>query len=455
VRHYLEKGRGDKAIGFCVSIRHAERMAEVFREHGIAAAAIHSESPDRDALVADFRGDKIQVAFTVDLFNEGVDFPNVRVLLFLRPTESKTVFMQQLGRGLRLCTGKDRVRVLDFIGDYKRANQIRKHLSSGSEVVEEPDDDGRRRRKIEYTYSTGCEVMFDEQVEQILDRQDAEGLGITKEDLKEAYFALAEKLGRKASRADLDEQGEFKSAQYARLFGSWVKFLREVGEYTEASYHYPQGTHLGHILSILKTFGAGNRQGTHFDDEYVRLRGEIGEDRLSNYRRQVKYKIQAAMELGILTDDRLYPDGSTYTLELTPVGRELHAALLPVLEALNLDFPRGDDGIPSTRMAEDEAVYNEAIRRRIETDPAARRVVLRVFLKMPAVQQMLAFLYQVARSVDVRRAEIYAGGGKGASRRRHPPWFDCTSGKKCAPAQPLSCCSGTRYDPSSLEGWSS
>ena len=63
--------------------------------------------------------------------------------------------------------------------------------------------------------------------------------------------SLAEQLGRKPSRNDLDAQGEYKSGKYVQVFGSWVRFLREVGEYTEASYHYPQGTHLGHILSIL------------------------------------------------------------------------------------------------------------------------------------------------------------------------------------------------------------
>src|SRR5262249_46537389 len=114
---YLEKGSGDKAIGFCVSIKHAERMAEFFRENGVKACAIHSGSLNRDELIASFRNNELQVVFTVDLFNEGIDFPNVRVLLFLRPTESKTVFIQQLGRGLRLCAGKDRVRVLDFIGN--------------------------------------------------------------------------------------------------------------------------------------------------------------------------------------------------------------------------------------------------------------------------------------------------------------------------------------------------
>lgn len=405
LREYLDKGVGDKSIGFCVSIKHAERMAQFFSSQGIPAAAIHSQSPTREQDLIDFRSDKIQVAFTVDLFNEGVDFPNVRVLLFLRPTESKTVFIQQLGRGLRLCVGKDRVKVLDFIGNYKRANQIRKYLSKVQTIKEEIQE-GRRRRKIEYTYSIGCQVIFDSKVEEILNRQDAEDLGITKDDLMEAYFALTEKLGFKPSRADLDKKGEYKSSVYAEMFGSWVKFLREIGEYTEASYHYPQGTHLGHILSILKVFG-GNRQNTHFDDKYIRLRGDLGDGRLSTYRRQIKYKLQAAMELGILPDDRNYPDGETYPFELTPLGIELYNTLQPILNSLNLDFPQEADGIPSTRMADNENTYNQAIREYIKNNLQARKVVYRVFLNMHAVQQMLAFLYHIIRATQVPRSQIY------------------------------------------------
>jgi superfamily II DNA or RNA helicase len=406
VSEYLERGQGDKAIGFCVSIRHAERMAEVFQAHGISAAAIHSDSSDRDELIEDFRQNRYQIVFTVDLFNEGVDFPNVQVLLFLRPTESKTVFLQQLGRGLRLSVGKERIRILDFIGNYQRANQVRKYLSSSSSVVE-VQENGRRRRKVEYAYSTDCEVFFDPEVEEMLNRQDAEELGITKDDLKEAYFALAETLGRKPTRADLDREGEHPSGHYVRLFGSWRVFLREVGEYTEASYHYPQGVHLGHVLSILQVFAAGARDGTHFDDEYVRLRGSLGTGRLSNYRRQVKYKLQAAMELGILTDDRNYPEGAEYTLELTPLGLELHEALAPVLRRFDLSFPPGGEGVPSTTMRNQDRDYNAAIREQIRANDVDKEIVLRVFLRMHAVQQMLAFLYHITRTKIVRRSEIY------------------------------------------------
>lgn len=77
LKEYLDKGMGDKAIGFCVSIQHAERMAEFFNQHGIPSVAITSGSPDRDQLVKQFRDNQFHVAFTVDLFNEGVDFPVV------------------------------------------------------------------------------------------------------------------------------------------------------------------------------------------------------------------------------------------------------------------------------------------------------------------------------------------------------------------------------------------
>jgi superfamily II DNA or RNA helicase len=253
LREYLDKGEADKAIGFCVSIKHAQRMAEFFTSNGIPSAAITSESVDRGVKIEAFRRDELNVAFTVDLFNEGVDFPNVRVLMFLRPTESKTIFIQQLGRGLRLCIGKDRVRVLDFIGNYKHANQVRKWLAKSTKETVKVEGK-ERHKKIEYTYSTGCEVKFQAEVEEILDRQDEAEIEVTKEDLKEAYFQLAEDLGRKPTRPEIDEQGKYKTALYVRLFGSWVKFLQEVGEYTEASYHYPQGVHIGHLLAILNVF---------------------------------------------------------------------------------------------------------------------------------------------------------------------------------------------------------
>ena len=111
-----------KALGFCVSVQHAHFMAAHFNEAGIPAMALDSHCSEearrtaRDKLV---HGD-VRVIFVVDLYNEGVDIPEVNTVLFLRPTESLTIFLQQLGRGLRLSEGKDCLTVLDFIGAANR-----------------------------------------------------------------------------------------------------------------------------------------------------------------------------------------------------------------------------------------------------------------------------------------------------------------------------------------------
>lgn len=401
-----DKGAGDKAIGFCVSIEHAERISKFFRDRGILSAAIHSDVPDREELIRKFRNDDFQIVFTVDLFNEGIDFPNVRVLLFLRPTESRTVFMQQLGRGLRKCCGKDRVRVLDFIGNYSRANQIRKYLSKSSARHDWFDENGNRKKKIRYEYANGCEVVFDATVEELLDRQDASDLGVDKEDLKQSYFALAESLERKPTKKELDDSGAHPSRLYVQLWGSWLKFLRDIGEYTEASYHYPQGTHLGHLLSILWYFGLPSREGTQFDDKYIRMRGNLDEGRLGTYQRQLKYKLQAAMELRLIEDDRMTAADDYHQPSLTVLGSNLRALLESRLAEVDLSFSEENE-VPSTRMQNDEEYYDQLLLDEINSDPYTKKTVLEVFLSMHAVQQMMAYIYHIARDRRIEKNRLY------------------------------------------------
>jgi superfamily II DNA or RNA helicase len=111
-----------RALGFCASVRHAEFMAEAFNNAGIPAIAVTSQSNSdlRSRATHMLKNREVNVLFTVDLFNEGVDIPEADCLLFLRPTESSTVFVQQLGRGLRHDTGKQSCLVLDFIGNQRR-----------------------------------------------------------------------------------------------------------------------------------------------------------------------------------------------------------------------------------------------------------------------------------------------------------------------------------------------
>jgi superfamily II DNA or RNA helicase/HKD family nuclease len=110
-----------RALGFCVSVDHARFMARVFRDAGIAATAIWSDTPDdeRRRALKDLAERHVNVVFSVDLFNEGVDVPAVDTLLMLRPTDSPTLFLQQLGRGLRRSPAKTSCTVLDFIGHHR------------------------------------------------------------------------------------------------------------------------------------------------------------------------------------------------------------------------------------------------------------------------------------------------------------------------------------------------
>jgi superfamily II DNA or RNA helicase len=108
-----------RALGFCASIDHAEFMADRFNEAGVPAKAVTSRTSaeNRKAGLTALRNRDVNILFTVDLFNEGVDVPEIDTVLFLRPTESATVFLQQLGRGLRLADDKPCLTVLDFIGN--------------------------------------------------------------------------------------------------------------------------------------------------------------------------------------------------------------------------------------------------------------------------------------------------------------------------------------------------
>ena len=111
-----------KGLGFCVSIEHAKFMAEYFNAVGIPSISLVGQSADEERRTAKKRlvDGEIRFIFVVDIYNEGVDIPEVNTVLFLRPTESLTIFLQQLGRGLRLSEGKDCLTVLDFIGQANR-----------------------------------------------------------------------------------------------------------------------------------------------------------------------------------------------------------------------------------------------------------------------------------------------------------------------------------------------
>lgn len=124
-------------LGFCVSKEHARYMAQMFNSYGIASEALTSDYEDkskRDEVQSRLVRKDIHFIFTVDLYNEGVDIKQVNTVLFLRPTDSMTVFIQQLGRGLRTCENKTELTVLDFVGQannkYRMNEQKIRYLTS-------------------------------------------------------------------------------------------------------------------------------------------------------------------------------------------------------------------------------------------------------------------------------------------------------------------------------------
>jgi superfamily II DNA or RNA helicase len=132
LRRYQPDLSRTRAVGFCASVAHAEFMAAAFNQVGLQAAVIVGETaaPERQARVADFRAGRLPFVFTVDVFSEGVDVPEINLVMFLRPTASLTVFLQQLGRGLRHHPDKDCLTVLDFIGQNHRRYRIDKKFAA-------------------------------------------------------------------------------------------------------------------------------------------------------------------------------------------------------------------------------------------------------------------------------------------------------------------------------------
>ena len=182
--------------------------------------------------------------------------------------------------------------------------------------------------------------------------------------------------------------------------------LQKLSVRTEASYHYPQGTHLGHLLSILFHF-SGDRSGTAFDDNFIRLRGGFGTGRIAAYRRQIKYKILAAMELGLVSDIRLSDDPEHFEIEITSEGERLYSLLKPYLDQGDLIFERQDDGLYSSTMPLAAAKYNKILLDACASSEEVKVAYLNVLENMPAVAQMRSFLVSAARNGVVSKAHVY------------------------------------------------
>ena len=236
-KYYCKYG-SKRALGFCCSREHAEEMARQFCERGISSVAVYSNSngeysEDRNIAIEKLTKGEIKVIFSVDMFNEGVDIPAVDMVMFLRPTESPIVFLQQLGRGLRKSIGKKYLNVLDFIGNYEKAGKVRFLLTE--EKLAEINQYGYVRNS---NIPDDCIIDFDMKLIDLFEEMDKKQLKL-KDRIKKEYFRIKELLGKSPSRTELFTYMDDEIYQMARTrlkenpFKKYLEYKEELGELTE------------------------------------------------------------------------------------------------------------------------------------------------------------------------------------------------------------------------------
>src|SRR5216683_2525575 len=228
---WRDKG-GGRTIAFCVTVTHADLTAEFFRRNGIAAVAVHSgpTSAPRVGSVEQLRAGALQAICTVDVFNEGLDVPEVDTVLMLRPTESPVVFLQQLGRGLRRSAGKDSLAVIDFIGNHRSfLIKPRTLLALGMGGQVSTDKVLRAMRTGDFGLPPGCSATYDVELVDILRTVTRVGARSVLEDYCRSY---ADERGHRPSAVQAFEAGYNPASARAR-HGHWFAFLDDVELLTE------------------------------------------------------------------------------------------------------------------------------------------------------------------------------------------------------------------------------
>jgi superfamily II DNA or RNA helicase len=218
-----------RGLGFCVSVAHAEFMTRKFREAGIPADALSAESSDtlRHTVQEKLGRREINFIFVVDLYNEGVDIPEIDTVLLLRPTDSLTVYLQQLGRGLRLCEGKDCLTVLDFIGqahkNYRFDIRFRGLLGDSTRNISDEIENGFAH------LPAGCSMQLERLAKQYvldnIDRALRQGRIVLIEEVRE----LTAILGRNPTLAEFLAYHRLELDDVYRRDMCWSRLCTEAG----------------------------------------------------------------------------------------------------------------------------------------------------------------------------------------------------------------------------------
>ncbi|MCD8306647.1 MAG: DEAD/DEAH box helicase family protein, partial [Clostridia bacterium] len=260
-KHYL-KYNSKRALGFCCSRAHAEEMAKRFSSRGIPSVAVYSNadgefSENREDAINALKAGTIRVIFSVDMFNEGLDIEAVDMVMFLRPTESPVVFLQQLGRGLRLSPGKQYLNVLDFIGNYEKAGRTRILLSGDNETTEKPGR-GKSGERNYIEYPDDCVVDFDMRLIDLFREMEKHSLPL-KERIRQEYWSVKERMGgRVPTRMELFTYMDDEVYQLCvknskeNPFRKYLEYLHEMNELSDEEQELYNG--IGReFISIIET----------------------------------------------------------------------------------------------------------------------------------------------------------------------------------------------------------
>lgn len=222
------KYKQTRTLAFCSSIRQTIFLSNYFNKKGFKTIPLHSQQKDisRASAIRLLEDGEIDAIFTVDLFNEGVDIPSVDTLLFIRPTESLTVFTQQIGRGLRIHSDKEKCVIIDLIGNYRNAD-IKLSIFDTK-----PDEKYKQKRNFEPVLPDGCTINLDLKVINLL-KEISRKRQPRKEKLRDDYYELKQVLGRRPTYLELHLKGRSDSISYKQEFGSYVGFLYWAGELSE------------------------------------------------------------------------------------------------------------------------------------------------------------------------------------------------------------------------------
>lgn len=242
---YLTDVHEVRALGFCVSQAHAQYMAEKFTLKGLKADYLTSSSGgDRDSVRHRLRNKEINYLFVVDIFNEGVDIPEIDTVLFLRPTESLTIFLQQLGRGLRLADSKECLTVLDFVGNanaqYDFEHKFRALVGKTHTSIEKEIEDEFPHLPL------GCSIILEKRAKDVILKNIREAIGFNRNQLiaKIKSFKLHSSLP-----LTLKNFLEFNHLELPLLYrkGSWKRLLAAAG--VMADFAEPQEKEFSRFMS--------------------------------------------------------------------------------------------------------------------------------------------------------------------------------------------------------------